>query len=71
VLSRGHRDELPCPHGHFLAINDDGAGTGHDGIHILGSVVTVVVPDGLPTGRELDLIEPERPDAKCLPTALS
>jgi hypothetical protein len=70
VLSRGHRDELPGPHGHLLAINDDGASTVDDGICILGSVVSVVVADGMPTGRELDLIEPEGADAEGLPDVL-
>src|SRR5206468_3057880 len=55
---------------HLLAVDDDGAGAVDDGIHVLGSVVCVVVPDGLPTGWKLHLIEPEGADAEGLADAL-
>lgn len=65
-----HRDELSGLHGHLLAVHNDGAGAGHDGVHVLGLVVAVVVPDGLLAGWKLDLIEPEGADAECLPDVL-
>jgi hypothetical protein len=63
---RRHRDELPRPHGHLLAVDDDGAGAMDDGIHVLGSVADVVVPYGFPARWKLNLIEPECADPECL-----
>jgi hypothetical protein len=57
VLSRSHCDELRGAHGYLLAINDDSASTANDGIDVLGSVVSVIVADSLPTWK-LGLISP-------------